>query len=51
MSKTPNKMELNYSIESLFICEIVDYTYEKKRLNIIKKIAELAVPYLKWGKN
>ncbi len=51
MSKTSKKIELNYSIESLFICEIFDYTYEKKRQNIIKKIAELAIPYMKWGKN
>jgi hypothetical protein len=51
MNKTPHKYELCYSIESLFICEIVDYTYDKKRVNIIRKIAESAVPYLKWGKN
>jgi len=47
----PKYEYLDYSIESLFICEIIDFPYNDSYLNIINQIAILAIPYLNWGKN
>ena len=47
----PKYEYLDYSIESLFICEIIDMPFNGRFLNVINELAILSIPYLNWGRN